>query len=221
LIKNYKNVYILSGEVRMENKKYIFLSYSRVDTKFAKQVARDLRAQGFEVWMDQSHISGGKHWDKTIEEALSNASSVILIISKSSVESENVKDEVSFAKNRNLQIIPILYQDAETPLGWSRLHWIDMHKDYAQGLEELIASIRREPFEASEKKLRKGFYKSLKGLLALLTLLVLAIVYYIFFRQETPTEVQKPSLQLQSVSVKKDNLIIIGNDNQDINISQE
>jgi len=205
----------------MKSNKHIFLSYSRIDTQFAKQVAADLRGQGFDVWMDQSHIPGGKHWDNDIEEALKNASVVILIISKSSVKSENVKDEVSFAKNRNVQIIPIVYEDSETPLGWSRLHWIEMHRDYAQGLEELIASIKKEPFRASEKKSRKWFYKSVKVFLAILTLIVLATIYYLFFSEKSVPEVQNPSLHLQSISIKKDNLVIIGNDNQDINITQE
>ena len=88
----------------VQNNKHIFLSYSRVDTKFAKRIATDLRGQGFDVWMDQSHIPGGKHWDNDIEEALKNASVVVLIISKASVKSENVKDEVSFAKNRNVKV---------------------------------------------------------------------------------------------------------------------
>lgn len=201
----------------MQDNKHIFLSYSRVDTKFASRVASDLRERDFDVWMDQSNISGGKHWDKTIEEALKHASFVVLIISKASVNSENVKDEISFAKNRGITIIPVLYQEAETPLGWSRLHWIDMKRDYREGLEELTASIKGDALDVSRIKTKKSFYWFYKLLLAFLMLIMIGLIYLFFFTKKE----ESPNLHLHSIKVDKDNIIIIGNNNEDINITLE
>jgi len=144
----------------MQDKEHIFLSYSRMDTKFANRIASDLRDRGFEVWMDQSHIPGGKHWDNDIEEALKNAFVVVLIVSPSSATSENVKDEIAFAKRKHVHIIPLVHEEAETPLGWDRLQWIEINKNYHQGLDELLASIKGEPSLKKEIQASKSWKNS-------------------------------------------------------------
>ena len=196
-------------------KKYIFLSYSRTDTKFAKQIADDLINHGFDVWMDQSHIPGGKHWDNDIEKALKNSFVVVLIVSHASVASENVKDEVVFAKKRNIHIIPVVHQEAETPLGWDRLQWIELHKDYHSGLNELVESIEGAPLSSPspfkfQKVLKIIFYIAV-------ALSIVGLV--VFFLNNNSKQTQ--STDIKSTKIYKGNSIVIGNGNSDINITQE
>ena len=39
---------------------HIFISYSRVDSIFADQLAVDLESRGYKVWIDQATVRGGE-----------------------------------------------------------------------------------------------------------------------------------------------------------------
>ncbi|MFC1997970.1 toll/interleukin-1 receptor domain-containing protein, partial [Chloroflexota bacterium] len=41
---------------------HIFISYSRVDSVFADQLAVDLESRGYKVWIDQAPTRGGDEW---------------------------------------------------------------------------------------------------------------------------------------------------------------
>ena len=47
-----------------------FVSYSREDSEFVLRLARDLKAAGANVWLDQLDIQPGHAWDSMIESAL-------------------------------------------------------------------------------------------------------------------------------------------------------
>lgn len=47
-----------------------FISYSRRDKDFAVELARELRAAGYLVWLDQLDIPTGARWDDEVEKAL-------------------------------------------------------------------------------------------------------------------------------------------------------
>ena len=119
-----------------------FFSYSREDSVFVLRLSRDLRSAGAGVWIDQLDIEPGVPWDRRVEEALNDCPWVILVLSPSSVESENVRDEVSFALNKQKKIIPILYRKCDVPYRLARLQQIDFSSDYAYGLAILLRALR-------------------------------------------------------------------------------
>jgi hypothetical protein len=55
----------------------IFFSYSRVDSGFALQLAKDIRASGIDIWIDQLDIQAGNHWDAAVEKALATSACVL------------------------------------------------------------------------------------------------------------------------------------------------
>ncbi|MDN3676949.1 TIR domain-containing protein [Flavobacterium paronense] len=122
-------------------KNLIFFSYSRVDSNFALKLAKDLRQSGIELWIDQLDIKGGTHWDASIEDALNSANRMIVILSASSVASNNVMDEVSYALENNKKIIPVLLNDCKAPFRLRRLQHIDFTLDYKKGLSQLLEAI--------------------------------------------------------------------------------
>jgi TIR domain len=73
-----------------------FLSYARADSEFVLKLAEDLRSNGIDVWLDQLDIPGGARWDDAVEEALHAAPCLLVVLSPTSVASNNVKDEISF-----------------------------------------------------------------------------------------------------------------------------
>jgi translation elongation factor TU len=128
---------VFAGEVA-------FISYSRADSEFVVQLARDLKAANAEIWMDQLDIRPGERWDRAIEGALHKCSSLIITLTPASVASDNVMDEVSFALGAQKNVIPILHQDCNIPFRLHRLEYIDFRQNYAQGLKSLLHALERK-----------------------------------------------------------------------------
>jgi hypothetical protein len=120
-----------------------FFSYSRVDSKFALKLAKDLRNAGIDLWIDQLDIKPGSHWDSSIETGLNAANSMLIILSPDSIASNNVMDEVSFGLESGKRIIPILLRECNTPFRLRRLQRIDFTGDYNEGFNQLLDTLGR------------------------------------------------------------------------------
>ena len=121
-----------------------FFSYSRDDSEFVLKLAKDLRAAGANIWLDQLDIVAGKRWDAEIETALQNSQGQLVILSPSSVESNNVMDEVSFALENGKVVIPIIYKECQIPFRLKRLQYIDFTGDYKTAFDRLLSALNLE-----------------------------------------------------------------------------
>ena len=92
----------------------IFLSYASEDHLRAGQLADALGKLGWKVWWDRT-ILPGKTFDKVIESELTAATCVIVLWSKTSVESQWVRAEAGEALKQD-RLIPALLEDVEIPL---------------------------------------------------------------------------------------------------------
>src|SRR5579883_960443 len=128
-----------------------FFSYSREDSAFVLQLAKDLRAAGANVWFDQLDIHVGDRWDASIEDALHKCPRVILVVSPGSVASNNVMDEVSFAIDENKQVIPVLYRDCKIPFRLRRLQYLDARTDYQGAVRGLLRLLGVESGHATSQ----------------------------------------------------------------------
>ena len=72
----------------------IFLSYAHGDQARAQRLAAALQRCGYTVWWD-ALIEGGTRYAKTIDEALEKADAVLVLWSKTSIESDWVRDEAA------------------------------------------------------------------------------------------------------------------------------
>ena len=125
--------------------KHIFLSYSRKDENFAFRFRDDLVKEGLNVWMDQTHIVPGEHWDDTIDKALKGSSLLIVIVSPNSAKSRIVRSEVLYAYNHDIPFIPIDYKKAEIPFWWTRHQFIELHEDnYEIKFSRVLDAIQKQ-----------------------------------------------------------------------------
>lgn len=62
-----------------------FFRYSREDSEFALRLAKNLRAFGAVIWLDQLDISPGERWDRAVANALANCPHMLVILLPSSV----------------------------------------------------------------------------------------------------------------------------------------
>ncbi len=114
-----------------------FISYSREDSEFALRLAQDLRAEGADIWMDQLDIKMGDRWDRKVEQALKKCAGLILIMSPTSVKSDNVLDELDYALEKDKRILPILFLECERPFRIRRRHYVDFTAGYAKGFRRM------------------------------------------------------------------------------------
>jgi hypothetical protein len=128
-----------------------FFSYSRIDSEFALRLAEDLKAAGADVWIDQLDIECGQEFDVAIEQAVTRASRMLLILTPESVQSGKVRNEIAYALDEEKIVIPILCKDCVVPLQLRRVQYIDFRSDYERGLKALIKILRLQEAEQKGK----------------------------------------------------------------------
>ena len=113
-----------------------FLSYSRVNKDFAIKLAKELKSEGFDIWLDQLDIPAGSRWDREVEKALRESEIFMIILTKSSVDSENVLDEIGYAIDNSKRFLPVLLESCEVPLRLRRFQYVDFtNKSFDDGVE--------------------------------------------------------------------------------------
>ncbi|SRX56204.1 toll/interleukin-1 receptor domain-containing protein [Aequorivita sp. CIP111184] len=120
----------------------IFFSYSRDDSDFVLMLAKDLREAGATIWLDQLDIQPGSRWDSSIEKALQESNTLLVILSCSSVKSNNVLDEVAFALEEHKNVVPVLLENCEIPFRLRRLQYADFSDNRETGLKTLIDALQ-------------------------------------------------------------------------------
>ena len=72
------------------------------------------------VFLDTSDIRGGDEWRKTIHNEISACDIFVLIVTRSSLRREEVRNEVELAKNLKKRIIPCI---TKKYVNYQDLHW--------------------------------------------------------------------------------------------------
>ena len=132
----------------------VFVSYARTNQDFVVRLVHDLRQHGVPIWLDQLAIPAGAQWDVVIENALEDATHVLLVMSKASVNSPNVRDEIDMAIDEGKTIIPILIENCRRPLRVRRLQYMDFRGSYDDALRALLAALPRYGLPAQPSRLR-------------------------------------------------------------------
>jgi TolB-like protein/Tfp pilus assembly protein PilF len=128
----------------------LFLSYARADRVIAEKLGKALSANGFEVWWD-ALIEGGAVFTNSIETALDAADAVIVVWSKTSVQSDWVRDEAGRGRDRK-RLVPVTIDGSDPPLGFRQYHTINLSKwrgkatsrDFVQLAQSITAATRQQ-----------------------------------------------------------------------------
>ena len=123
----------------------IFLSYSRVDRRFAETLAQVLEGAGHSVWWDR-RIDGGDEFSAKIEAELDRSDIVLVVWSKDSVNSRWVRDEAAVGGDRGM-LVPVGIDGSFPPMGFRQFHTLDL-TDWRAGKRdqrtaELLQSVER------------------------------------------------------------------------------
>jgi hypothetical protein len=126
----------------------IFISYADVDRHRVKPLVEALLHRGWSVWWDRVLLPG-ETWDRAIEGELAAARCVIVLWSRSSIQSDWVRTESEEAKKRGI-LVPALLDDVNIPLAFNRLQAANLVEwsgvlpcvgfdELAQGVSEVLS----------------------------------------------------------------------------------
>ena len=90
----------------------VFISFSTKDENIAREISDVLSQNGISSWMCKSKIIGGDRWAAEITDALNDCKLFLLVLSKNSIESDQVPKEVNIALDRKVKIIPFKIDNA-------------------------------------------------------------------------------------------------------------
>lgn len=126
----------------MNAKKRAFISYSHEDRDFVRQLVDALNHNGVPLFFDEWDIRPGDSIVRKIfEEGLAKSDFFFVVLSKASVGSSWVKDELDVATVRRIgglsRVVPILKEDCEIPWSLRSLRWMDMRQDFEAGVRDL------------------------------------------------------------------------------------
>ena len=137
--------YFCVSKVPEQMKYDVFISYSRKDFDEVKQLIDFIKQHipTLTYWFDLTGIESGDEFEDKIISAIDDSAYVIFALSDNSIESNWTKDEVTYAKNTDKKVIPILLKGAKLK-GWflfkfGRIDCIDStdHRQMDKFLENL------------------------------------------------------------------------------------
>jgi hypothetical protein len=131
----------------------IFISYSRSDEVFARKLATSLSDAGADVWIDVQDIPAGMKWSHAVQEGLDVCDVMLVIISPTSMVSNNVEDEWQHYLDKRKPIIPVRWQPADVHFQLNRIQFVDFYQqDYGEAFKHLWAELERVKVDGKSRR---------------------------------------------------------------------
>ncbi|MGD2088398.1 MAG: SUMF1/EgtB/PvdO family nonheme iron enzyme [Candidatus Aminicenantes bacterium] len=161
----------------------VFISYSDEktdktgsDRKIADMICSALESENIRCWIDHRDIMPGEKWVNAIFNAVEQSKIMVLVFSENANQSQWVEDEITYALDEKIRIIPFRVENV-TPKGALRVlrvrsQWIDAQQPPQQeDLNRLVRAVRtylekemEKPGDLSDVKSKaKKVYKNQKG----------------------------------------------------------
>jgi len=126
----------------------VFISYSHSDKDFVDKFAVNLMKANIHVWVDRWEINVGDSLLNNIQEAIQDASALLVVLSKSSVESEWCKKELNAGLIRELEerrviVLPILLEDCLIPVFLKDKMYADFRTNFDEGLQAVTQAVAK------------------------------------------------------------------------------
>ena len=141
-------------------RKLVFVSKATPgDDDFVLWLAPRLEGAGYEVFADILNLEGGSRWRREVTERLQyDAVKMLLCCRDSSLAREGVQEEIGIATDLASElkdpkfIIPLRLERYKKLFGIGGLQWVDFTRGWAQGLEKLLETLRRQKIPQSSDR---------------------------------------------------------------------
>ena len=146
--------------------KDVFISYNSKDKEFALDLARRLRDEGLDVWLDEWDLIPGKPWQEAIEKAVGISRTIIILIGKDGFgkwENEEARVAVdSQVSDPARSVIPVLLPGSDPKIlkkksFLKRNTWVDFKNglDDKDAMHKLISGIKKQkPGDTKSKPIK-------------------------------------------------------------------
>jgi hypothetical protein len=129
----------------------VFISYAREDARLAQRLADQLRAKGFEPWLDSEEVEAGENWARAAGRALESSDVIVALVSKSFSRSPRTQREWEFAigsKKHAGRVLPVLLRG--TPVDavpWiaKQIQHVTSDADWEKTSERVAEALRHFP----------------------------------------------------------------------------
>ncbi|NCD18384.1 MAG: toll/interleukin-1 receptor domain-containing protein [Actinobacteria bacterium] len=85
----------------------VFISHSSMDAETARELADALRSRGMDPWLASERVTPGGYYASEITRAIAQADAVVVLLSRASITSPQVKREVDSAVSADRPLIPL------------------------------------------------------------------------------------------------------------------
>jgi phage gp46-like protein len=120
----------------------VFLSYSRKDKATMLRLRDALKGAGLAVWIDDESLEPGSPiWQQSIEDAIKESRSMVVLLSPAAKASKWVTIEIAVAERRGVRIFPLLLsgdEDSAVPFALATTHFVDARQSRAQVVEQRL-----------------------------------------------------------------------------------
>jgi WD40 repeat protein len=148
------------GDIRFD----VFLSHNSRDKPAVERVARALKKQGLEPWLDAWHLTPGGDWQREIADGLRSSGSCAVFVGEADL-GDWEQQELGLALDRaakdpRFRVFPVLLPGIPEPFDAHRLPpflstrtWVDFRSGYAdeRALQRLIKAIKGIPLGGEEE----------------------------------------------------------------------
>jgi hypothetical protein len=118
-------------------KQKLFISYSRRQAPFVDRLAEELEKSGYSLWLDYHNLVPAKPWAQQIESSISEADTIILVVSKNSLASKNVTPEWKHALELKKRIVLVIFEAVPLSAELRNCEWVDFRGNYRKSLKQL------------------------------------------------------------------------------------
>ena len=140
-----------SLKIERKEKAKVFISYSHSDHDFASRLKSKLEKNSIDVWIDSQEILPGDSLIEKIRDGLDKSQFVCAILSKNSINSRWVKQELDIAMNQQIEsgfvkVIPlVLEKKLNLPNFLVGKLYVDFSepKKFNQGVEQILRRVNR------------------------------------------------------------------------------
>ena len=124
------------------DKPFVFIAYSRRDKKFVDKLVSDLKSGGVNTWRDVDDIKGAAwgdqaRWRQIVDKAIKTSAAMVVVLSPSSTESNEVSAEWNFFAKQKKPIIPVIAKDCDVPYFLETYQLWNLTKDYGGQVADL------------------------------------------------------------------------------------
>lgn len=123
-----------------------FICHATEDRQFVDDLVRHLDRYGIPAWLDRREIKVGDSIVTQIQDGLSRATHLIVILSSRSVSKPWVRRELSSAlfrqlRDSSIQVLPVLAEPCEIPLLLRDVKYADCSHAIADGIIDLVQAL--------------------------------------------------------------------------------